>query len=103
MTSFRFRARARRDVEAAGAYYSREAGATITAEFYAALDKAVTLLRQEPTAGSTRGSSDAKETELRSWPMKGFPYLVFYTHGPRGIDVLRMLHTSRDIPVTLQD
>jgi toxin ParE1/3/4 len=103
MTSFRFRARARRDVEAAGAYYLREAGSTISAAFYAALDKAVTVLRQEPNAGSTRWSIDARETALRSWPVKGFPYLVFYTHGPHGVDVVRVLHTSRDIPVTLQD
>jgi toxin ParE1/3/4 len=103
MTPFRFRARARRDVEAAGAYYAREAGAGVDAMFLSALDKAVALLQHEPNAGSPRWSLDAGQSGLRSWPLKSFPYLVFYVHGPRGIDVTRVLHTSRDIPTTLQD
>jgi toxin ParE1/3/4 len=103
MIPFRFRAHARRDVEAAGAYYAREAGGDVESTFYIALDRAVTLLRREPDAGSLRWSHDANLTGLRSWPLKGFPYLVFYTHGSRGIDVTRVLHTSRDIPATLQD
>ena len=100
---FRFRALARRDVEATGAYDAREAGGAVSSGFYIALDKAVTLLQQEPDAGSLRWSHDANLTGLRSWPLTGFPYLVFYTQGPRGIDVTRVLHTSRDIPATLQD
>ena len=35
---FRFRALARRDVEAAGAYYAREAGGAVSSGFYIALE-----------------------------------------------------------------
>lgn len=103
MTPFRFRAIARRDVEAANAYYTREAGVAVTLAFLFAVDSAIRLLRQEPLAGSTRWAHDARQTGLRCWPLKGFPYIVFYVHGPRGIDVTRVLHTSRDIPLTLQE
>ena len=103
MIPFRFRARARRDVETADTYYKSEAGFAVSRAFLRAVDGAVGLLRQQPTAGSTRWSLYARDPELRSWPLKGFPYLIFYRHGPSGIDVIRVLHTSRDLPVTLQE
>jgi toxin ParE1/3/4 len=35
---------------------------------------------------------------LRSWPLKGFPYRVFYNERSDRIDALRVLHTAMDIP-----
>ena len=40
---------------------------------------------------------------LRFWPLKRFPYLVFYVEHASHIDVWRVLHGKRDIPVWLQD
>ncbi|MGB8149528.1 MAG: type II toxin-antitoxin system RelE/ParE family toxin [Azonexus sp.] len=41
--------------------------------------------------------------DLRFWPLKRFPYLVFYVERESHIDVWRVLHGKRDIPVWLQD
>jgi toxin ParE1/3/4 len=103
MIPFRFRAKARRDVEAAGDYDARRAGPDVETAFYATLDKVVSILRQEPDAGSLRWSSITNLAGLRSWPLKDFPCLVLYLRGARGIDIARVLHTSRDIPATLQE
>ena len=39
---------------------------------------------------------------LRSWPLKRFPYLVFYVEHADHVDVWRVLHQNRDIPVGMQ-
>ena len=41
--------------------------------------------------------------DLRSWPVRGFPYLVFYAERGDRIDILRLLHTARDIPESLRE
>jgi toxin ParE1/3/4 len=40
---------------------------------------------------------------LRSWPLTRFPHLVFYVERPEHIDVWRVLHGRRDIPVWMQE
>ncbi len=50
--------------------------------------------------------SDALELdlpELRSWPLKRYPFLVFYVEQPDHIDVWRVLHGQRDIPSWLRE
>lgn len=50
------------------------------------------MLAQFPDMGETR--DDLRE-KLRSFPIK--PYIVFYTKLDDGIEVVRILHQSRDI------
>jgi toxin ParE1/3/4 len=38
---------------------------------------------------------------LRSWPLTRYPHLVFYIERSDHIDVWRVLHGQRDIPVWL--
>ena len=40
---------------------------------------------------------------LRMWPLKRYPYLVFYVEQDDHIDVWRVLNSHRDIPVWLRD
>ena len=40
---------------------------------------------------------------LRSWVVRGFPYLVFHVERPADIDVWRPLGTARDIPAWRQE
>jgi toxin ParE1/3/4 len=35
---------------------------------------------------------------LRFWPLKRYPYFVFYLERETHIDVWRVLHAERDIP-----
>ena len=36
-------------------------------------------------------------SDLRVRPISGFPYAAFYIVTPNGPEILRVLHTSRDI------
>ena len=40
---------------------------------------------------------------LRSWPLRGYPYLVFYVERDDHVDVWRLLHAERDIPAWLRE
>ena len=50
------------------------------------------MLAQFPTMGVSR---DRLLEGLRSFPVK--PYIVFYILIPDGIEILRIIHQSRDI------
>jgi hypothetical protein len=39
---------------------------------------------------------------LRVWPLRRFPYLIFYIEQPNALDVWRVLHGQRDIPSWMQ-
>jgi toxin ParE1/3/4 len=39
---------------------------------------------------------------LRSWPLRRFPYVIFYIEQENHIDVWRVLHARRDIPALMQ-
>ena len=40
---------------------------------------------------------------MRSWVVRGSPYLVFYVERETDIDVWRVRHAARDIPAWLQE
>jgi len=98
-----FRPKARRDVEQIAAYYEINADRQTVAAFLRAIRGAVELVNDNPKAGSKRWSFDAKMPELRSWPLNGFPYIIFYQPDGRSVHILRVLHSARDIPTSLQD
>ncbi|NEO87922.1 MAG: type II toxin-antitoxin system RelE/ParE family toxin [Spirulina sp. SIO3F2] len=50
------------------------------------------MLAQFPNMGQKR---DDLAIGLRSFPIK--PYLIFYIHIPEGLEIVRVLHQSRDI------
>lgn len=66
--------------------------------FLDAAQAAFRFLARTPGAGATREYSDPTLKDLRMWPIKGFEkYLVFYRTVPGGLDIIRVLHTARDI------
>jgi toxin ParE1/3/4 len=68
-----------------------------------ATEAAFALLARRPGLGSPRFAGLLPALPLRSWPITGYPYLVFYLDTREGIDILRILHTRRDIPSILLD
>jgi plasmid stabilization system protein ParE len=65
------------------------------------LDKAaletLDLLAQSPELGQVMPRSKKKYGDVRIWQVKGFPnHLVFYRPSDDRIEVLRILHASRD-------
>ena len=96
-------AQAREDVRSALDFYLVEAGETVAQAFIEAIDAAFRHVAEMPTSGSSRLAQEVGLPGLRSWPVKRFPYLVFYLdHGDRVV-VWRVLHSQRDLPRTLAD
>ena len=95
------RRQARRDVEEAAAYYVADAGGDVARAFLDALDDAWQLLGEFPAIGSPRYADATDIPGLRSWPMRPFPYLLFYVEQETEVDVWRVLHAARDIPAWL--
>ncbi|MBU1348262.1 MAG: type II toxin-antitoxin system RelE/ParE family toxin [Alphaproteobacteria bacterium] len=95
--------RAREDVRSALDFYLVEAGEAVALAFIEAVDTAFQHVAEMPMTGSSRLGQEVGLPGLRSWPLKRFPYHVFYfDHGDR-ITVWRVLHSQRDLPKTLSE
>ena len=103
MTRVIVRKLAEQDLDAITDYYLGVAGVEVAATFLESWDRALTHLMRHPDSGSTRFAMAAGKAGLRAWPIRRFPYLVFYLHGQDVLDVLRLLHGARDIPVNLRE
>ena len=93
---------AQRDVEDALGYYLDEVSEQVALGFIDALEQAYAHLSRHPATGSVRYAHELDLPGLRSWPLKRYPFLVFYVEQPDHIDVWRILHDQRDIPSWLQ-
>jgi toxin ParE1/3/4 len=63
----------------------------------------VLLLSRHPGAGASRYAYELDIPGLRSWPLRRFPYLIFYMEQADHIDVWRVLHGRRDIPALMRE
>jgi toxin ParE1/3/4 len=97
------RPRALLDVDEAVAYLLREAGENVTLAFIDALQSAYDLIAAFPESGSNRHAHELTLPGLRSRPIAGYPYLVFYLERRDHIDVWRVLHAQRDIPAHMAE
>ena len=52
--------------------------------------------------GSTRYAGVVPWPGLQFWPLRRFPYRVFYVELADCVDEWRVLHASRDLPETLR-
>jgi toxin ParE1/3/4 len=97
------RERAHQDIEDTIAYYLGEGTEAAALGFIDALEKANTHIGRHPATGSPRYAHELNLPGLRSWPLTRYPYLVFYVEHADNIDVWRILHSQRDIPVWMQE
>jgi toxin ParE1/3/4 len=102
MRIVRLRPKAEREIDQAAAYYARSDVDTAL-RLYGAVDRALVLLSRNPSIGTLRYAHLLPGGRLRMWPLRRFPYLVFYLDVPPTLDVLRFLHARRDIPAVLQE
>lgn len=98
----RLRLVARQDIDGAIDHYLAEAGRDIAFGFIAALEAALEHMGRHPATGSPRHGHDLALPGLRSWPLRRYPYLIFYIEGADHLDVWRVLHAERDIPASLR-
>lgn len=96
------RAQALQDVDEALAYYLGEGAEAAALGFVDALAQAYAHIGRHPTTGSPRYAHELNVPGLLSWPLSRFPHLVFYMACPDRIDVWRVLHGQRDIPIWMQ-
>lgn len=97
------RQRAARDIEEAADYYFERGGEPLELRFIDALGAAIRYIAVHPATGSPRYAVELNLPGLRFWPVKRFPFLVFYTERADHIDVSRVLHGARDLPAWLRD
>lgn len=91
------------DADAAFDHLLEQAPPGTAANFIDSLEHALGHLSQYPLTGSLRFAFELDIPELRSWPLKRFPYLVFYVGNDDHVDVWRILHAHRDIPAFIGD
>lgn len=94
---------ANRDVDAAIDYYLAEGSEQTALGFVDALEQAYAHIGRHPATGSPRLAHELNLPGLRAWPLRRYPYLIFYVELGDRVDVWRVLHGKRDIPAWLQD
>jgi toxin ParE1/3/4 len=97
------RALAQQDVDEALGYYLSEDAAQAALGFIGALEQACIHIGLRPATGSPRHAHGLDLPGLRGWPLKRYPYIVFYLERDDHIDVWRVLHSERDIPAELRE
>jgi len=91
------RPQARRDIRGIAFYYKREANVRVTARFLEGIESSFQLLSRSPEAGMLCGFSGRSRT-IRKWPVQDFDkLLIFYQVTDSKIDIVRVLHGSRDV------
>ena len=95
------RARADLDAQEAVDYSLNEGAVQAAYGFVDALEQAFEHIGRHPASGATRYAHELGLPGLRSWPLRGYPYLVFFVELDDHVDVWRILHGERDIPVWL--
>jgi toxin ParE1/3/4 len=96
------RAQADRDLQAAAQYYLSEGGERVAMGLIDAVERACQQIRRNPSGGSPRYAHELDLPDLRHWPLRRYPYLIFYVERPENIDIWRILHARRDIPVWMR-
>ncbi|MYD73814.1 MAG: type II toxin-antitoxin system RelE/ParE family toxin [Chloroflexi bacterium] len=95
--------RARRDLVSIFDFYTAEASFDVARSYSSALRAEFDHIGRFPASGSPRFAPTVGVRDVRSWPVRGFPYLFFHAERGDRIDFLRVLHTARDIPTSLRE
>lgn len=90
------------DIESSLTFYAAES-AQLALEFIDALEHAARHIELHPGTGSPRYAHELNIPQLRYWPLKRFPFALFYIEHGNHLDVIRCVHMSRDIPASLRD
>ena len=66
--------------------------------FYEATFRAFDVLQTNPHIGPAREFENSQLKDIRVWFVRGFEkYLIFYRAADELVEILRVLHSSRDI------
>ncbi|HJX27952.1 MAG TPA: type II toxin-antitoxin system RelE/ParE family toxin [Thermoanaerobaculia bacterium] len=88
---------ARRDLAEQSEYIARDSPSAAL-RFLDAAKAAFGQLRELPATGKRRQFSHPALSGIRSWPIPGFDrHLIFYRPTDQRIDILRVIHSARDL------
>lgn len=85
------------DIKAIRAYLKREAGTRVAQSTINKIRDAFSFLSRTPRAGHSR--EDLTDAEVKFW--SAFSYLIIYKSETRPIEIVRVLHGSRDLEALL--
>jgi toxin ParE1/3/4 len=92
-----FREIAEADVDEQCLFLARRS-ARLALRFYEAIQSTALRLAESPDLGTRLDSMMELETNILVWKVDGFSnHLLLFLATPDGIDVVRILHASRDI------
>ena len=95
------RRQAERDLGEQLEYIARERPAAAR-RYLIAVEEAFRRLVRMPEMGAPRTFDDPRLASLRVWPVPGFRrFLIFYRVTTNTVDVVRVLHSARDVPRAL--
>jgi toxin ParE1/3/4 len=94
---------ARRDLTEAVRFVRQEGGAAVSHRFLDETEATFTRLRSFPHLGTPWPTTRKELAGLRRRLIPHFPYSVFYLPSEAAIEIVRVLHNSRDIPTLLED
>lgn len=102
MKPVRYTPKATRDIDESAAWICRENPAAAH-RFLEAVKLTGNTVSQMPGIGSRRYANIALRPGIRMVKVKGFEnYLLFYLEREATVDIIRVLHSARDIPSALQ-
>ena len=91
------RPQAERDIEECFVYIA-ENDLDIGISFLVAVEDSLEKLSIMPLIGKIKTFKNIKGSDLRFWPVKGFDsYLLFYLANDDSVELVRLLHSSRDV------
>lgn len=93
-----WRSKARRDTEEAAWWYATQSGRPEAERFLSAVEAGISHVSRFPASGSLRHAALLGLDGLRFWPLRGYPYLIFYLELDTHLDIWRVLHAQTDIP-----
>ena len=91
------------DLDRARDHYLTTAGIDVAMDFLHDFESAVAFISQFPSTGSPKYGYEPSLSGIRFWPMKKFPFLIFYIETEHQIDVWRVMHGNMDITAELYD
>jgi toxin ParE1/3/4 len=90
-------------LDVAAAHYIAENAEKAALGFVDALEAAYRHIGHHPATGSPKYAHELRIPDLRFWPLKRYPHLVFYVERSDCVDVWRVLHGQRDIPAWMNE
>jgi toxin ParE1/3/4 len=94
---------ARRDLTEAVRYLREEGGSELSHRFLDELEATLVRLCSFPALGTAWPTTNPELIGLRRRLLPHFPYSIFYLPTETSIEIVRVLHNSRDLPALLED